>query len=207
MCERRQFNDNSNGANQTSLPGLPAGLPELEQHFDRHQVPPAGREYVVQAVTGDPARRLASRGGNIVVRFASRKMDAIIQAASRTTHLPFVETCEYDPGTILFVCQPGDLYLTIVDARDRRRRIRHAPDYLVLDAEGFSLVQCRREKALQRDARQAQSAVRQGRIHLAVAGRGGRGAGTRPRVPGFLVRRGQDDLAEKLALPIRLLKC
>ena len=152
MCQRRRVNSNSSGANQTSLPGLPAGLPGLEQHFDRHQVPPAGREYVVQAVTGDPARRLASRGGNIVVRFASRKMGAIIQAASRTTHLPFVETCEYGPGTILFVCQPGDLYLTIVDARDRRRRIRHAPDYLVLDAEGFSLVQCRREKALQRDA-------------------------------------------------------
>ena len=105
---------------RTPLPGLFAGLPELEQHFDRHQVPAAGREYVVQAATGNPARRLASRGGNIVVRFASRKMDAIVQAASRTTHLPFVETCEYDPGTILFVCQPGDLYVPIVDSRDRR---------------------------------------------------------------------------------------
>ena len=69
MCERRQFNGNSSGANQTPLPGPVRRAAELEQHFDRHQVPAAGREYVVQAATGNPARRLASRGGNIVVRF------------------------------------------------------------------------------------------------------------------------------------------
>ena len=45
MCECRQFNGNSNGSDQTWVPGLSGGLPELEQHFDRHQVPPAGREY------------------------------------------------------------------------------------------------------------------------------------------------------------------
>ena len=154
MCQHRRTNVSDDGS-APSIPGLPGGLPELERHFDRHRMPAAGREYVVRALTGDPDRRLESRDGHVVVRYASKKMGVTVQALSRTTHLPFVETREYDPGTILFACQPGDLHVTIRDARSRTRRVRHAPDYLVLDTDGFSLYQCRREDTLRRKAAKA----------------------------------------------------
>lgn len=133
------------------LPGFPGGISELESHFERHRVPPAGRKFVLEVLQGDPARRVGGSGGNVCVRFASRKMRCLVQAESRTVELAFVEYCEHDPEVRFFLCQPGELYVYITDSRGRRRRVRHIPDYLILDDKGFFLVECKPLEKLRRD--------------------------------------------------------
>ena len=134
------------------LPGFPGGISELEGHFQRHRVPPAGRKFVLEVLQGDPARRVSGSGGNVCVRFASQKMRCVVQAESRTVELAFVEHCEHDPDVRFFLCQPGELYVHITDSKGRRRPVRHIPDYLILDDKGFFLVECKPLEKLRRDA-------------------------------------------------------
>ena len=125
------------------LPGLPGGLPELTPYFDLHRLPESGRVLVHQALAGDPVRRVGGGGGNVCVRYVSRKMGCVIQAESRTLELAFVEQAEHDPAVRLYLCQPLSLQVRVVDARGRNMRRRYVPDFLVLDADGFSLIECK----------------------------------------------------------------
>ena len=134
------------------LPGLPGGLPALEDFFDRHGLPPLGRKLVLDALQGDPVRRVGGGRGNVVVRYASRKMGVVIQAESRNVELAFVQRCESDPGVAFYLCQPTTLSVYIVDTRGRRRRIQHVPDYLILDGDGLAFVECKSVDELARDA-------------------------------------------------------
>lgn len=134
------------------LPGLPDGLPALERLFDRHGLPPTGRKLVLDALRGDPVRRVRGGRGNVVVRYASRKMRCVVQAESRNVELAFVQRCESEPGVVFYLCQPATLSVHIVDTRGRRRRIQHVPDYLVLDGDGFAFVECKSADELARDA-------------------------------------------------------
>ena len=134
------------------LPGLPEGLPALERLFDRHGLPPRGRKLVLDALQGDPVRRVGGGRGNVAVRYASRKMGMVIQAESRNVELAFVQRCESDPGVVFYLCQPATLSVYIVDTQNRRRRIPHVPDYLVLDGDWLAFVECKSADELARDA-------------------------------------------------------
>ena len=133
------------------LPGLSGGLPELTRYFDLHHMPERGRAVVHQALTGDPVRRVGGGGGNVCVRYVSRKMGCVIQAESRTLELAFVEQAEHDAGVRLYLCQPLSLQVRVVDALKRNMRRRYVPDFLVLDDDGFSLVECKPASRLRRD--------------------------------------------------------
>ena len=100
-----------------------------------------------------PVRRVGGGRGNVVVRYASRKMRCVVQAESRNVELAFVQRCESDPDVVFYLCQPATLSVSVVDKRGRRRRrIQHVPDYLVLDGDGFAFVECKCADDLARDA-------------------------------------------------------
>ena len=134
------------------LPGLPDGLPALERLFDRHGLPPTGRKLVLDALRGAPVRRVGGGRGNVVVRYASPKMGCVIQAESRNVEFAFVQRCESDPAVVFYLCQPATLSVYVVDTRGRRRRIHHVPDYLILDGDGFALIECKSADEIARDA-------------------------------------------------------
>ena len=83
------------------LPGLPGGAPELEGHFERHGLSPSARALVLEILQGDPVRRVGGGRGNSALRYASRKMDCVIQAESRTVEGAFFQQCEFDPDVVL----------------------------------------------------------------------------------------------------------
>ena len=137
------------------LPGLPGGRVELEELFRRFGVTEKGREFVLRALTGEPERRVGGGSHNVIVRFASQKMKRVIQAESRTVELAFVELCEYDPKVRLYLCQPGKLFVRSRNAKGCLVGHWVTPDYLVLDDEGFALVECKPVAALRRNAASA----------------------------------------------------
>ena len=133
-------------------PGFPVGLPELTNYFDRHQLPQRGRDLVVHAVTHPPVRRVGGGAGNVVVRYASMKMGCVVQAESRSVELAFVEGCEHDPRVRFYLCQPLSLEVRAVNAKGHRSRRQYVPDFLVLDDDGFALIECKPVSKLEKDA-------------------------------------------------------
>ena len=103
-------------------------------------------------VQGDPVRRVGGGRGNAVLRYASRKMGRVIQAESRTVEGAFVQRCEFDPDVVLYLCQPTTLTVRIVDARGHRRSMHTVVDFLLLDQDGFFLVECKSADELRRDS-------------------------------------------------------
>ena len=142
------------------LPGLPGGIPELQSHFDRHAVPTQTRQIVLDIVQGEPVRRVGGGSRNAVVRYASRKMTCVIQAESRTVEGAFVQQAEFDPSVLLYLCQPMTLTVPIVYTRKSTKRvctthIHTVVDFLVLNEEGFCLVECKSSDDLHKDAKRA----------------------------------------------------
>ncbi len=150
-------------AASSSFSELPLTADELTRAFDQHHVPDKGRQLVQQVLHGDPVRRVGGGGGNVVVRYASRKMRRVIQAESRNIELVFLEQCEHDPNVLFFLCQPTHLSVRITDAKGRPRRIRTVPDYLVLrEEEGFYFVECKPLSVLEKSAAASGRFVREG---------------------------------------------
>ena len=139
-------------ASAAPLPGLPGGVSELEGLFERHGLSPSARASVLEMVQGDPVRRVGGGRSNAVLRYASRKMRRVIQAESRTVEGAFVQRCEFDPEVVLYLCQPRTLTVRIVDARGRKRWMHTVVDFLVLNKDGFFLVECKSADELRRDS-------------------------------------------------------
>ena len=133
-----------------SLLDLPGVREELEEQFRRQGVTAEGRQLVLDAFEG-PERRTRSGGGNVCVRYASRKMKRVIQCESRNVELAFVERCEFDPEVLFYVCQPAKLLVRREDVKGRMKGNWVTPDYLVVSREGMYLVECKPLSVLRRD--------------------------------------------------------
>ena len=122
---------------------------DLERYFEQSDFSPSLRKLVVNALRGDPVRRVGSARGNTAVRFVSKKMNRVIQAESRLVELAFCYRSEFDETVRLYLCQPYSLRIRVTDRLGRVRSTRYVPDYLVLDDLGLALVECKTEAELE----------------------------------------------------------
>lgn len=113
---------------------------QLTALFDKLGTPRAGRELVIKARANAPVRDIKSRGGNVITRFASRKMNREIGTESRNLEFSAAVTSEYDLATLEYYAQPCELKLELVDdITGEIHRIQHFPDFMVIRDDGLYL--------------------------------------------------------------------
>ena len=151
---------------------LKGGRVELEKRFDAHSVPRNGRTLIVEALGGDPVKRVVASRYSPAFRIASRKCGVTVQAASSLEAL-YAYRCEHSDDVLLYVCKPFTVKVPKVDSLGRRRRDRYTPDYLVLENDGgFVAVDCKTREALEEDAQKPNpSYAREGTEWVAPAAR------------------------------------
>ena len=130
---------------------LKGGRVELEERFEAHSVPRAGRTLIVQALEGDPVKRVVASRCKPAHRIASRKFGVTVQA-STSVEASYVHRCEYSDEVQLLACRPFSVKVPKVDSRGRLRRDWYTPSYLVLENDGFVAVECKTREALEEDA-------------------------------------------------------
>jgi putative transposase len=121
---------------------------EIESYCRQLRLPETGIAYLRGVVNSDPARRVRSEGGNVPVRYPSRKNGFVVQAESRTVELAFVYTQEYDDSVIKYFDQPTSITLSYYAKSGRRTGALHTPDFLVLREDGVEIVECKAEDQL-----------------------------------------------------------
>jgi hypothetical protein len=120
----------------------------LEQLMDRAQLPPIGREHVRRVATSLPSRWVRSASANIICRFPSKKMGAVIQAESHRNELAIVYVLEHDAEVIAYWEQPEGIKITYESASGRPTSLTITPDYLVLRTNRVELVEIKPTEAL-----------------------------------------------------------
>lgn len=121
---------------------------DQENYCEVLQLPPAGAAYLLRVVTGEPARRVRGGGGNVTVRYPSRKNGFVVQAESKTVELPFVLKMEYDDAVLRYFDQPESISLSYIAKSGRKTGCLHTPDFFVLRATEAEWVECKPEEEL-----------------------------------------------------------
>lgn len=121
---------------------------QFEAYCARLQLPNRGRKYLERVRSSPPSRRVASFVGNVVGRYASRKMGYTIQFESRHGELAVVFQLEHDARVVEFYDQPEPIKLSYVAGSGRQTGGRHTPDLVVLRSDHVAWVEVKPEESL-----------------------------------------------------------
>jgi hypothetical protein len=105
---------------------------ELEQWYQRLELPDEGRAMIHGIRTSPPTRSVQSFTGNVTGRFPSRKMGVTIQFESHKNELPFIYEYEHDDDVLEYYDQPHPIKLTYEAANGRRLGFWHTADCFVM---------------------------------------------------------------------------
>ena len=124
-------------------------LSELNDVFDRLGTPQMGRRLVEKARRESPVRDVQSRLGNVVTKYASKKMARTIQTESRTVEFPAVIQYEHDTTVLEYFEQPCKIDLILTDGGAKKAfRLQHTPDFLLVYRDKLVLEEWREEDRL-----------------------------------------------------------
>jgi putative transposase len=124
-------------------------LVRLRHLFQHHGTPPAGQKLIEEARRRAPVRKVRSNSNNVITRFASRKMERLVDTESRTVEYPAVIMYEHDAEILEYYAQPTALDLKWKGPNDSRpSRIQHTPDFLLIRKDGFWIEEWREEERL-----------------------------------------------------------
>ena len=104
----------------------------------------------------NPARRVGGGRRNVLGRYPSRKMGAIILFESHRAELPVVYELEHDSGVLEYYDQPS-IPLTYYHANGRRLSVMHTPDYFVVRRDSAGWVEYKSSQDLENLAKQPES--------------------------------------------------
>jgi transposase InsO family protein len=122
---------------------------KLLEHCERLRLPALGVEYLKRVSASPPSRRVRSTGTNVVCRFPSKKMGAVIQAESHRNELSLVYVLEhYDRDAVAYWDQPEGIKITYTSASGRTTSPTITPDYLVLRNDRVEWVEVKPDDAL-----------------------------------------------------------
>ena len=133
-----------------SSPALPLSDTELEDLFDRLDVPEAGRALVRALRISEPVRRVRSTRRSSPVRYQSIRMGRTIQCESATVEFPCVLGLERDPTVYEFFDQPYRLSLRYPGKNGRTVRASHVVDLLLISESFVGFVECKDERDLKK---------------------------------------------------------
>ncbi len=113
---------------------------ELIDIFDQLGTPIKGRKLIEKARVEAPVRNVASRGGNVITHYVSRKMGREIATESRHIEFAAAVDKEYDPAILEYYSQPCLMRLQLNDlAAGKSHSTQHTPDFLAITANGITL--------------------------------------------------------------------
>lgn len=116
--------------------------------LDRLATPVAGRKIIEHAHKFSPVRQVASRGGNVITTYQSRKMQREIGTESRHFEFPAAVAHEHDPDVLAYYPQPCRLRFEVIDEQGEIHQIDHTPDFLVIKTDGLILEEWKSEEKL-----------------------------------------------------------
>ncbi|MFA6444243.1 MAG: hypothetical protein WCV99_18090, partial [Sterolibacterium sp.] len=122
---------------------------DLLRLYMQQNIPLIGRKVVEQIRGSDPVRRVGGGFLNVATRFASLKMNRVIQAESHKVELPVLYRWEHDPNTHEFYDQPSRVKLSYVNAGGKHVNALGTPDYFLIQEDWMGWVECKREEELQ----------------------------------------------------------
>ena len=100
--------------------------------------------------SGEPARAVQSRHGNVSGRYPSRKMGRTIQFESHRNELAAILELEHDAEVCEYYDQPSPIKLNYPSAKGRQLGVLHTPDFFVIRADGALWLECKLEEDLLR---------------------------------------------------------
>ena len=124
-----------------------------EQAFDewatRLAFTEEARAFIQEIRHSSPSRLVQGRGGNVIVRYPSRKMGCTIQGESVRGEWAAVLDLEYDPDVLEYYDQPCPLRLRFpTKAGPLGRLVRHVPDLFVLRTGCAGFEECKPDAVL-----------------------------------------------------------
>jgi putative transposase len=121
---------------------------QLEMLYDERGYSLETRRLIDRIRTSEPEQRVEGQGGNVVTRYASRKMKRVIQAKSHRNALPHLISFEHNSDVYEFYDQPSTITLRYLDKSGKLTAIRHSPDFFLINSQSAGYVECKTEEQL-----------------------------------------------------------
>lgn len=123
--------------------------PHVEQLAFKLRLPIEARTYIEQALSRGPSRTPKGNGGNVVLKFFSRKMQTTLPLESRTGEYPLAVQLERDPTVIGYVPQAPQVNVPITNEEGRQLTMSSCtPDFLVIRESGIEIIETRADSKL-----------------------------------------------------------
>ena len=97
-----------------------------------------------------PSRKPSGHFNSVHDVIASRKMKWTTDSEARSTELPFALYCEFSRHILGFYAQPNPIKIAYINKQGKKVTIMATFDFLVISENKISLVECKKEKELEK---------------------------------------------------------
>ncbi len=121
---------------------------EFELWCKKAALTEAGKAFVTQIRSSNPARRVASGAANVSGRYCSTKMGVTIQFESHCVELPRILELEREKDVLEYYDQPTQIKLNYRSPRGRSVATLYTPDFFVMHTDCAGFEECKTEEEL-----------------------------------------------------------